>query len=122
MVSSVVNVPQRGDAVWIDLNPQMGSEQAGLRLAIVLSPGAYNGKVGLVLVCPITNRKKGYPFEVNISEDIKVSGVILADQMKSLDWRVRNAKVITSLPKETVEETLHKVSLLLTKDNDSIND
>ena len=85
-------IPARGDVVWIDMNPQAGHEQAGRRPAVVLSPSAYNSKVGLALFCPITNQIKGYPFEVIIPEGFKVSGAVLSDQVKSLDWKVRKAK------------------------------
>lgn len=108
--------PRRGDAVWIDLNPQAGREQAGRRPALVVSSSAYNGKVGLALLCPITNRAKGYPFEVAIPSGLRVTGVILADQIKSLDWRKRNASVIAALPAETVDAVLERVLLLLTQD------
>jgi mRNA interferase MazF len=106
-------IPQRGDAVWITLNPQAGHEQAGRRPASVLSPAAYNGKVGLAILCPITNQIKGYPFEVSIPAGLTVSGVILADQVKSLDWRARNAELICTLPEETITEVLQKLGTLL---------
>jgi mRNA interferase MazF len=106
-------VPDRGDAVWITLNPQAGYEQAGRRPAIVLSPAAYNGKVGLAILCPITNQNKGYPFEVAIPAGLKVTGVILSDQVKSLDWRVRQAELIETLPDQTVAEVLSKLNTLL---------
>ena len=80
-------VPQRGDVVWISLNPQSGHEQAGRRPAVVLSPGIYNEKVELAILCPVTNQIKGYPFEVLMPDGLPVSGAILADQIKSLDWR-----------------------------------
>jgi len=108
-------VPQRGDAVWIDLNPQAGHEQAGRRPALVLSPAAYNGKVGLAILCPITNQVKGYPFEVLIPAGLPVSGVVLADQAKSLDWRARNAELICQLPTQTVAAVLQKLNVLLTE-------
>jgi mRNA interferase MazF len=82
-------------------------------MAKLLSPASYNGRVGLALLCPITNKVKGYPFEVNIPSGLGVSGVILADQVKSLDWRVRNAQLICSLPSATVTATLQKVNTLL---------
>ncbi len=106
-------VPERGDAIWISLNPQAGHEQAGRRPAVVLSPSAYNGKVGLALCCPITGQVKGYPFEVAIPAGLGVSGVILADQIKSLDWRVRRAERIGALPEETMAEVLEKLATLL---------
>ncbi|MCL6613138.1 MAG: endoribonuclease MazF [Firmicutes bacterium] len=106
-------VPERGDIVWITLNPQAGHEQAGRRPAVVLSPGAYNRRVGLALFCPVTSQVKGYPFEVQIPAELPVSGVILADQVKSLDWRIRKVERIGSLPVETVREVLGKLGALL---------
>lgn len=106
-------IPERGDAVWVDFNPQAGHEQAGRRPAIVLSPSAYNGKVGLAILCPITNQAKGYPFEVPIPSGLSVKGVILADQVKSLDWQSRNAQFICALPLTVVTEVLAKLKTLL---------
>jgi mRNA interferase MazF len=108
-------IPQRGDVVWITLNPQAGHEQAGRRPALVLSPAAYNSKVGLAILCPITNQIKGYPFEVIIPKDLPITGAILSDQVKSLDWRARNAELICKLPTKTVAETLAKLNTLLAK-------
>jgi mRNA interferase MazF len=106
-------VPERGDAVWISLNPQAGHEQAGRRPAIVLSPAAYNSKVGLALLCPITSQVKGYPFEVLLPPSLPISGVVLADQVKCLDWRARRAEIACRLPDEVVEEVLSKLGTLL---------
>ena len=106
-------VPQRGDVVWITLNLQSGHEQAGRRPAVVLSPGIYNEKVELAILCPVTNQIKGYPFEVLMPDGLPVSGVILADQIKSLDWRVRDAEWICTLPPQVVVEVLQKVGTLL---------
>ena len=106
-------VPQRGDVVWITLNPQAGHEQAGRRPALVLSPAAYNGKVGLALLCPVTAQVKGYPFEVLIPPGLAVSGAVLADQVKSLDWRAREAEFACRLPAETIQEVLQKTGTLL---------
>jgi mRNA interferase MazF len=108
-------VPERGDAVWLMFNPQAGHEQAGRRPALVLSPAAYNGKVGLALLCPITTQQKGYPFEVAIPTNLAVIGVILADQVKSLDWRTRQADFITRLPDSVVAEVLAKLFTLIQK-------
>ena len=113
MVSVRKYVPQRGDVVWITLNPQAGHEQASRRPAVVLSPLAYNEKVGLAIFCPVTSQEKGYPFEVRIPEGLAVAGVILADQVKSLDWRAHQAELIISLPAHTVEEVLAKLGTLL---------
>ena len=106
-------IPDRGDAVWINFNPQAGHEQAGRRLAVVLSPGSYNGKVGLALLCPVTNQIKGYPFEVIIPAGLKVTGAILSDQVKSLDWRIRNTEFCDKLPESVVLEIFKKLSTLL---------
>ena len=106
-------VPSRGDAVWVDFNPQAGREQAGRRPAVVLSPAAYNEKVGLAVLCPVTNQIKAYPFEVPLPAGLPVAGVILSDQLKSVDWRRRNASVVARLPNETVDAVLRKVGVLL---------
>ena len=113
MVTSPRRVPGRGDAVWIDFDPRAGREQAGRRPAVVLSPAAYNGRVGLALLCPVTSRVKGYPFEVAIPAGLGLAGVILADRVKSLDWRRRNATVIGTLPRETTAAVLRRVNALL---------
>lgn len=106
--------PDRGDVVWINLDPRTGHEQRGRRPAIVLSPISYNSKVGLAIMCPITSAVKGYPFEVTIPEGLGVSGVVLADQVKSLDWRARRAQIEERLPSEVAEEVLAKLNALLT--------
>ena len=105
--------PSRGDVVWISLNPQAGHEQAGRRPALVVSPVAYNRKVGLAILCPITNQVKGYPFEVMIPSGSVVTGVVLSDQVKSLDWRERQAELICRLAEETVLEVMEKLGTLL---------
>ena len=106
-------VPERGDVVWITFNPQAGHEQAGRRPAVVLSPKAYNGKVGLALLCPITSQVKGYPFEVALPDGLPVSGVILSDQVKNLDWKARNAEKAGSLSKEVMAMVLKRVKALI---------
>jgi mRNA interferase MazF len=108
-----VYVPQRGDAVWITLDPQAGHEQAGRRPALVLSPSAYNGRVGLALFCPITNQAKGYPFEVPLPAGLPVTGVVGADQVKSLDWRARKVARIGTVPEEVVSQVLQRLQTLL---------
>ncbi|MCX6028279.1 MAG: endoribonuclease MazF [Chloroflexi bacterium] len=115
MVSQATYVPDRGDVVKISLNPQAGHEQAGRRPAVILSPVVYNSKVGLALLCPITSQIKGYPFEVLIPVGLAVSGVVLADQVKSLDWRARDAEFIDALPEKTVAEILRKLGTLLAR-------
>jgi len=106
-------VPARGDIVWIILNPQSGHEQAGRRPAIILSPIKYNSKTGLCICCPITSQIKNYPFEVTIPVGLPVVGVILADQIKNLDWQVREAIFACKIPDSVIEEVIKKISLLL---------
>lgn len=110
-------VPGRGDVVWVSLNPQAGHAQAGRRPALVVSPRAHNAKVGLAILCPITTRAKGYPFEVALPEGLQTSGVVLADQVKSLDWRARRAAPVARVPAETVREVLGKLGTLLAEDD-----
>jgi mRNA interferase MazF len=106
-------VPERGDAVWITLDPQAGHEQAGRRPALVLSPSAYNARVGLALFCPITPQAKGYPFEVALPEGLPIMGVVGADQVKSLDWRARNVAWIAAVPEDVVAEVLRRLQTLI---------
>ena len=112
-MSSSRYIPQQGDVVWLNFDPQAGSEQAGRRPAVVISPGTYNGRSGLALLCPITNQVKGYPFEVALPEGLGVSGVILADQVRNLDWRARRAEFMAKLPVEVMDEVLQKIGTLL---------
>jgi mRNA interferase MazF len=106
-------VPDRGDVVWLTFNPQAGHEQAGRRPAVVLSPQSYNARVGLALFCPVTSKEKGYPFEVRLPANVPVSGVALADQVKSLDWRERRAELLTRLPPEAVTLLVQKLVALI---------
>lgn len=106
-------VPDRGDIVWISLNPQAGHEQAGRRPTLVISPAAYNGKVGLAILCPITSQIKGYPFEVVIPSGLKATGAILSDQVKNLDWTARNAEFICKLPDSALQDVLKKLNTLV---------
>ena len=108
-----VYVPERGDVVWLAFSPQTGHEQAGRRPGVVLSPSAYNGRVGLAIFCPITTKAKGYPFEVDIPIGLEVSGVVLADQVKYLDWRARRASYICRLSTATTDEVLLKLNTLI---------
>lgn len=105
-------IPDRGDIVWLDFDPQKGTEIKKTRPALTISPKSYNGKTGLGLFVPITSSIKGYPFEVNFKNK-DISGVILADQIKSFDWRIRKAKKISKVEKKAINEALRKISLLL---------
>ena len=106
-------VPDRGDVVWLEFNPQAGSEQAGRRPALVISPTSYNRKVGLALVCPITSRVKGYPFEVELPRGLEAEGAILCDQVKSLDWRARRATHLGSVPDSVMREVSARILALV---------
>ncbi len=106
-------IPDSGDIISINFSPQTGHEQAGHRPALVLSPKAYNEKVGLAILCPITNQVKGYPYEVKIPEGLKVSGVILSDQVKSLDWKERQAKFRCKLTVSAHNEVVQKLKTLI---------
>lgn len=106
-------MPCRGDVVWINLKQKVGLDQIGQRSALVLSPLAYNDRVGLALMCPITHHVVGYPFEVAIPDGLAVSGVILADHVKSLGWQERRAELLCTLPPEVVGEVLGKLGALL---------
>ena len=106
-------IPNRGDIVWLVFNPQVGREHSGRRPALVISPKLYNSKVGLAIFCPITSKKKGYPFEVDINIKDKVDGVILSDQIKSLDWKQRKAKYIAKINPEILNDVMEKISLLI---------
>ena len=105
--------PDTGDIVWITFNLQAGHEQAGRRPALVLSPESYNRKVSLAILCPITSQIKGYPFEVIIPEGLEISGAILSDQVKNLDWTARQAKFICKIPQTKMEEVLQKLYAIL---------
>jgi mRNA interferase MazF len=108
-------IPRRGDIVWLSFRPQAGHEQAGRRPALVLSPSAYNRRVGLALFCPVTSRVKGYPFEVTVPKGLSVAGVVLADQVKSLDWRARRAEFVDRLPDAEISGILSLVMALLSE-------
>lgn len=106
-------VPDAGDLVWLTFDPQAGHEQAGRRPALVLSPRSYNHKSGLALICPVTNQVKGYPFEIPLPPGCGVSGAILADHLKSLDWSARRVAKIGRIPPSTLDEVLARLAPLL---------
>ncbi|MFQ5930203.1 MAG: endoribonuclease MazF [Acidobacteriota bacterium] len=113
MVVARPYIPERGDIVWLQFNPRAGHEQAGHRPALVISPRTYNRRVGLALFCPLTSQVKAYPFEVVVPPGLKVEGAILSDQIKSLDWRVRKANRICTVPSDVLEETIAKILALV---------
>lgn len=106
-------VPARGDLVWLEFDPQTGHEQSGRRPALVVSHTAYNKKVGLALLCPVTSHVKAYPFEVALPAGLRVAGVVLSDQVKSLDWRARRASRITSIPAPVLEQVIARIVALV---------
>ena len=106
-------VPRPGDVVWLEFDPQRGHGQAGTRPALVLSPAAYNARTGMMVCCPITNQIKSYPFEVAIRGNPNVTGAILFDQIKNLDWRARKARHKGSVSDDDLAETLGKIRALL---------
>jgi mRNA interferase MazF len=112
-VSPARYVPERGDLVWLTFDPQAGREQTGRRPALVLSPAPYNRRASLALVCPITNQVKGYPFEVALPESSAISGVVLADHIKSADWTARRAQFAAKAPPEVMAEVRAKLRPLL---------
>ena len=105
-------VPERGDIVWLNFNPQAGHEQKGKRPAVVISPRTYNEKTGLGLFCPITGKIKNYPFEIRIKNN-KIDGVVLSDQIKSLDWKKREIEFISKETSLVIQEVIDKVNVLL---------
>ena len=105
-------IPNRGDIVWLNFDPQFGREIKKTRPALTISPQKYNDISGLALFMPITSQIKNYPFEIKVDSK-EITGVILCDQVRSLDWRLRKAKFICSIPDELVIKTLNIFKLLI---------
>ena len=105
--------PDRGDIIWLEFDPQKGHEQAGLRPALVLSPIDYNRKSGLAVLCPMTKQTKNYPFEVAVPEGLRIQGTVLADQIKSFDWRSRKSQFCCKAPLSLISEVMEKLGVLL---------
>ena len=108
----MVKTPEKGDLVWVEFGPTVGHEQDGKRPGLIISDERYN-RIGLCLVVPVTSRQKGYPFEVAIPEGLSIQGVILADHVRSLDWKARNVRVADHVPEETLDEVLGKLSAII---------
>lgn len=106
-------IPDRGDLVYLDFDPTQGHEQRGYRPAFVLSPRSYNAKSSLALFMPVTKQQKGYPFEVLLPPELQIQGVILADQIKCLDWKSRGVQFVESVPESVVEEVQAKIEPLI---------
>jgi mRNA interferase MazF len=114
MVSRKGSAPDQGDVVWLNHDPQAGHEQAGHRPALVLSPKAYNAATGLMLCCPVSSQVKGYPFEVELVGVKGLKGVVLSDQLRSLDWEARGAERAGRAADDVVSDVLAKLKVLLT--------
>jgi mRNA interferase MazF len=108
-------VPERGDLVWLDFTPHAGHEQGGRRPALVVSPREYNAKARLMLACPVTNQVKGYPFEVVLPSSLPVTGVVLSDHVRSLDYSARRVEFVAAAPAAVVDEVLAKLAALTTR-------
>ena len=106
-------IPDRGDIVWTDFDPQVGHEQAGLRPALVLSRHMFNDTSGLAICCPITGRQKGYPFEVSLPSGLEIYGVVLVDQIRSIDWRGREVEFKVKAPEAVLFDVLDRLKILL---------
>jgi mRNA interferase MazF len=106
-------VPERGDIIQLELNPRTGSEQAGYRPAIIISPLVYNRISKIVLVCPITSRKKGWSFEVELPAQMQTYGVVLVDQLRAVDCNARKAVFVEKAPPELIDEVLARLDPLL---------
>ena len=113
MVTRKALAPDAGDVVWLEHDPQAGHEQAGHRPALVLSPKAYNAATGLMLCCPVTTQVKGYPFEVTLVGSKGLKGVVLSDQLRSMDWEIRQAKKAGRAADDVVAEVVSKLKVLL---------
>lgn len=112
MIASI-KPPKAGDLIYFDFSPQAGHEQAGPRPALVISEAAYNARAGLALVCPITRQRKGYPFEVPLPSDAPIQGVILADQIRSIDYQARKHQARGSVPTDILNEVRARIAPLL---------
>ena len=106
-------VPDRGDVIWLEFDPQAGREQAGRRPAVVLSPASYNAPTSRARCVPVTTKAKGYPFEVALPSDFPVQGVAFADQVECLDWRARHARLVAVLPAAVLTQLLARTRALL---------
>jgi mRNA interferase MazF len=106
-------IPERGDFVWITLNPVAGHEQAGRRPALVVSPRDYNRKTGLCVLCPATRQKKGYAFEVSVSHPDGTTSIILSDHLRNVDWRARNAERIQRVADSVLADVVARIEALI---------
>lgn len=108
-----MEAPDKGNLIYLNFNPQSGSEQAGFRPAIVLSPQSFNNIMHLAIVCPVTKQIKGYPFEVKLPKGLEIEGAILTDHVKSIDWKSRNMKIITKAPDEVTDTCIKRIQTFI---------
>ncbi len=113
MVKINGHIPERGDILRLEFNPRTGSEQSGFRPAVVISPAAYNRVSNIILVCPITSRKKGWPFEVELPNQLQTYGVVLVDQVRAVDCNARDARFVEQVPSECTDEILARLETLV---------
>lgn len=113
MTRQKIYFPERGDIIWLRFGEQAGHEQSGRRPALVLSPVEYNRKTGMAICCPFTSQVKGYPYEVLVPKGMKVSGVILVDQIKNIDWKMRRGEFAEKISDEILDEVSGKLMTLL---------
>jgi mRNA interferase MazF len=106
-------IPDAGDLVWLTFDPQAGHEQRGRRPALIVSPRTYNARAGLAIACPITSHVKGYPFEVRLPAGGKISGVVLADHVKNLDWHARQVAFEAKAPADILTDVRERLRVLL---------
>jgi mRNA interferase MazF len=105
-------IPDRGDLVWVSIQPRAANAQSVRRPALVVSPQRYNERAGLALMCAVSGAPTGYPFEVALPEGLPVSGVVLADHLRSADWRARKASLVCRVPAKVVADVLAKLKPL----------
>jgi mRNA interferase MazF len=107
-------IPDQGDIVWLDFNPQLGHEQRGRRPALTLSFREYNEKIGFAVFCPIASKVKGYPFEVEVIGKV-INGCVLSDQIKSLDWTARNIEFIEKINNDKLDDVISTILVIIKK-------
>ena len=106
-------IPQKGDFVWLNFDPQTGHEQQGVRTALVISNSLFNQKTGLCILCTTTTKDRGFPFHKEISSGLKVKGFVMTEQVKSLDYRARNIKFISKAPTDLLDDVLALIDAII---------
>ncbi len=109
----MIYIPERGDFAWLRFDPQTGHEQMGNRPALVVSHADFNRKIGFAFVCPVSNTRRKNPFYVKIPDGEVVTGVIMADQLRSLDCRARKASFLGKCPEQLLQDVLRRIKPIL---------